>query len=175
MRTEQLRIVEAVHRLGSFQRAAVELGLTQPAVGDAVRRLELELGTQLFERDAKGARLTRSGEIGLRYVRTMLQTEHASPPGSPTSSSARSASARARTDEALPTPARRRRRGQSVEQQAGTLLQVYQGGAMDIWNMLLLGRLDIAIFGKFRAEFLMNTSRCSATWNPAADRAGAAE
>lgn len=152
MRTEQLRIVEAAHRLGSFQRAAAEFGLTQPAVGDAVRRLELELGTQLFERDAKGARLTKTGEIALRYVRTLLKTEHALHLELDVES-ARNAGvlcigtvASHLSSAVLPALIR------CKQQVPGFAAQVYQGGAMDLRNMLLLGQLDIAIFGKFHAD-----------------------
>lgn len=152
MRTEQLRIVETVHRLGSFQRAAAELGLTQPAVGDAVRRLELELGAQLFERDAKGARLTKTGEIALRYVRTLLTTEHALHLELDVES-ARNAGALCigtvashLSSAVLPAMIK------CKQQVPGFAAQVYQGGAMDIRNMLLLGQLDIAIFGQFHTD-----------------------
>lgn len=152
MRTDQLRAVEAAHRLGSFQRAAAELGLTQPAVGDAVRRLELELGTQLFERDAKGAHLTKAGEIALRYVRTFLKTEHALHLELDVESSRKAASlcigtvASHLSAAVLPAIIKCR---QKIPHFAA---QVYQGGAVDIRNMLLLGQLDIAIFCKFRCD-----------------------
>jgi len=41
---------EAAARLGSFTRAAEELGVSQAAVSYAVRRLEDSLGTSLFLR-----------------------------------------------------------------------------------------------------------------------------
>mgnify|MGYP003346850704 CR=1 FL=1 len=56
-----LVIFEAVARLASFSRAAAELGLTQPAVSQAVRRLETALGARLFQRQHRAITLTDSG------------------------------------------------------------------------------------------------------------------
>ena len=53
---------EAAARLLSFSRAADELGVTQPAVSQAVRRLELAIGTRLFHRGRRAVALTESGE-----------------------------------------------------------------------------------------------------------------
>ncbi len=64
-----MRIFLAVAEHGSFNRAAEALLLTQPAVSHHIRRLEAQLGTPLFERSPQGARLTRAGEILLRYAR----------------------------------------------------------------------------------------------------------
>lgn len=54
-----------VVRSGSVTRAATELGLTQPAVSKAVRRLEQSVGVPLLERASKGARLTGEGKVFL--------------------------------------------------------------------------------------------------------------
>jgi DNA-binding transcriptional LysR family regulator len=56
-----LRMFLAVADHGGVGRAAVSLGLTQPAVSKALRRLEVELGAALFERHATGVRLTEYG------------------------------------------------------------------------------------------------------------------
>ena len=52
---------EAVVRLGSFTRAAAELGLTQSAVSHRVRGLERHLGSALIERLNPGLRVTPAG------------------------------------------------------------------------------------------------------------------
>lgn len=49
-----LRALEAAARHRSFSSAARELNVTHSAVSQAVRRLESELGAQLFERRAGG-------------------------------------------------------------------------------------------------------------------------
>lgn len=53
-----LRAFEAAARLGGFSAAAVELGVTAGAVTAHVKALEDALGAPLFERFAKGVRLT---------------------------------------------------------------------------------------------------------------------
>ncbi|HDS1733739.1 LysR family transcriptional regulator [Pseudomonas sp. BP8] len=57
-----LRAFEASARLGGFARAAKELKLTPGAIAALVKALEREYGAALFERYAKGVRLTPLGE-----------------------------------------------------------------------------------------------------------------
>ncbi len=46
---QQLKLYEAVSRLGSYTRAAQELHITQPAVSIQIKRLEEQVGMPLFE------------------------------------------------------------------------------------------------------------------------------
>ena len=66
----------AVAEAGSFTRAAERLSLTQPAVSQHIRLLEQELGTRIFDRSHGVLRLTREGEIVLRYARRMQALEN---------------------------------------------------------------------------------------------------
>jgi LysR family glycine cleavage system transcriptional activator len=59
-----LRMFDAAARHINFRLAAEELNLTQGAVAQQVRRLEADLGFQLFERKARGLALK---EIGRSY------------------------------------------------------------------------------------------------------------
>jgi DNA-binding transcriptional LysR family regulator len=52
----------------SFSRAAVRLLRTQPAVSQAIRRLEDELGERLFDRASKTTGLTEAGRVLLEYA-----------------------------------------------------------------------------------------------------------
>ena len=54
---------------GSITMAAETLCISQPAVSQAVKHLEGELGTKLFLRTPKGVRLTREGELLYGYVK----------------------------------------------------------------------------------------------------------
>jgi LysR family transcriptional regulator, cell division regulator len=61
MDVSDLKVFEAVARLGSMNRAALELNTVQSNVTAKIRHLELELGVQLFQRQARGVQLTPAG------------------------------------------------------------------------------------------------------------------
>jgi LysR family transcriptional regulator of gallate degradation len=69
-----LKIFEAVARLESVTRASSEVGLTQPAVTQAIAKLELEIAEQLFDRRTTGTYLTDFGRAYLVRVRRFFQT-----------------------------------------------------------------------------------------------------
>ena len=63
-----LRAFEAAARTGSFNVAAAELHLSASAVSHAIRKLEITLAVNLFERDGRKMRLSSDGKALLRYV-----------------------------------------------------------------------------------------------------------
>ncbi len=65
---EYYKIFYYVAKLGSITGAAKELCLSQPAVSQAVRQLEDNLGVQVFVRRSKGVALTAEGETLYSYV-----------------------------------------------------------------------------------------------------------
>lgn len=68
-----LRAFEAAARHSSFTLAAEELAVTQTAISHQMRRLEDELGVQLFVRGRGGLRLSLSGERYLPAVRAAFE------------------------------------------------------------------------------------------------------
>ncbi len=58
----QIEVFVSAARLGSFGGAADELGVTQPALSQAVRDLELDYGAQLFDRSTRPVTLTPLGK-----------------------------------------------------------------------------------------------------------------
>ena len=62
-----------VARLGSFTAAAVQAGLTQPAVSRAIARLEVRLGVRLFVRSTRQIRLTDAGAQYYRQCSEVLR------------------------------------------------------------------------------------------------------
>jgi DNA-binding transcriptional LysR family regulator len=56
----------------SFSGAAAELGISQPAVSQAVARLERALGIRLFERTSREVQLTDAGKVLLPYAVSLL-------------------------------------------------------------------------------------------------------
>ena len=68
MDADDLRIVEAVARIGSMNRAAAELNMVQSNVTARIRLLEEELGVQLFVRHSRGVEPSEAGLRLLSYV-----------------------------------------------------------------------------------------------------------
>ena len=64
----RLLVFRAVGRRGSLSGAARELGWTQPAVSQHLKRLERDLGQPLVHRTARGVRLTEAGVALLRHA-----------------------------------------------------------------------------------------------------------
>lgn len=69
-----LRVFDAVFRHGSVSRAADELGLSQPAVSQAITRLRRQLGNPLFERVHGGVRPTPRAERLSQAVSSAMAT-----------------------------------------------------------------------------------------------------
>lgn len=61
----------AVAMRGSLRAAAQSVGITQPALTKAIRRLEDGFGAQLFDRNARGVTLTSYGHVVLRHARDL--------------------------------------------------------------------------------------------------------
>jgi LysR family transcriptional regulator, cell division regulator len=68
MDAADLRVFEAVARLGGMNRAAAELNTVQSNVTARIRLLEDELGTPLFHRHSRGVALTAAGRRLLPYA-----------------------------------------------------------------------------------------------------------
>jgi DNA-binding transcriptional LysR family regulator len=72
MELSQLEVLVAVAQEKGFSRAAQRLHKTQPAVSQAVRRLEEELGKRVFDRSSKDGTLTDAGRVLYDYAVQML-------------------------------------------------------------------------------------------------------
>ncbi|GLZ36937.1 LysR family transcriptional regulator [Actinokineospora sp. NBRC 105648] len=71
--THHLRLVRAIGETGSLSKAAVLLGISQPAVSTKLKRLEALLGQRLFERCPSHSVVpTPTGELLLRRVSAVL-------------------------------------------------------------------------------------------------------
>lgn len=72
--TNSLFTFEAVARLGSFSKAALELNVTQPAVSRSINALEEHLGYSLFKRHGRWIELTNNGDKLFRATSTAFNT-----------------------------------------------------------------------------------------------------
>lgn len=73
MDLNMLRYFVTVADEGSISRAAEVLFLSQPSLSQQIQRLEKEMNTRLFLREARGVALTPAGHIFLRYARSVLE------------------------------------------------------------------------------------------------------
>src|SRR5271170_4980531 len=71
---KQLRYFEALARHGHFGRAAEACAITQPSMSMQIKDLEDSLGAPLFERGARGVRLTSFGEEFALRVHDVLRS-----------------------------------------------------------------------------------------------------
>ena len=72
MTIRHMEILKTIAETGSFTKAARVLYITQSAISHAVRELEEESGTVLFDRLSKSVRLTEAGSLLLRETLPVL-------------------------------------------------------------------------------------------------------
>lgn len=78
MNLNQLRYFLSITKTGSVTRSAEELNLTQPALTRGIRKLEEELGVELFKRLPRAMLLTRFGDAFYRHAQSVfVQLENA--------------------------------------------------------------------------------------------------
>lgn len=63
-----IAVAEELH----FSRAAARLNIEQSPVSRAIKELEEEIGTPLFQRNRRGTRLTRAGHVFLQDIRKVF-------------------------------------------------------------------------------------------------------
>jgi len=73
MELTPLRYFVAIANERHMTRAAQRLGVTQPAISAALKRLETEVGAELFHRTAKGVELTGAGRVFLEHAEDVLR------------------------------------------------------------------------------------------------------
>jgi len=69
---QTLRYIDAVTKAGSIRSAAEMLAITSTALNRRILALEDELGVQIFERLARGVRLSTAGEIFITHARAQI-------------------------------------------------------------------------------------------------------
>src|SRR5919109_2352193 len=72
MELRHLRTIAAVARHRSFTKAGEELFLAQSAISQQIRRLEQELGVEVFRRTSRSVELTAEGRLILGYAHRVL-------------------------------------------------------------------------------------------------------
>lgn len=76
MNMKQLKYVLVLAECGSFSRAADTLGISQPSLSQYIKKIEQQLGTELFIRANGDVRLTDAGQVYLDAGKNILALEH---------------------------------------------------------------------------------------------------
>lgn len=76
MDINQLEVLIAVSQEKSFSRAAERLHRTQPAISQAIRRLETEIGEPLFDRSSKDGTMTAAGRLLFAVAQQIVNLRH---------------------------------------------------------------------------------------------------
>lgn len=75
MELEQLHQLDAIDRYGTISAAAEGLHLTQPSLSRSIKRLEADLGHELFERTRNKVTFNEAGRLALEHARAILADE----------------------------------------------------------------------------------------------------
>ena len=76
MNTKQLQYVLTLAQEGSFSKAADTLNISQPSLSQYIKKIEREIGLELFDRSNGDVRLTDAGRVYIDAGRRILDLEH---------------------------------------------------------------------------------------------------
>jgi DNA-binding transcriptional LysR family regulator len=145
MELRHLRYFVAIAEEGSFTGAAERLWVAQPGLSTQIRRLERELGVQLFERHTRGVDLTAAGKLFLERARATLSAAEAALAIGPGLQSGVAGTVRL----GLTTPARWQPTSTMLErfasERGAVELSVLEGYGGTLWRDLRDGRLDAVV------------------------------
>lgn len=75
MNQKQFKYVFTLANEGSFSRAADALNISQPSLSQFIKKVELQIGTELFDRSNGNVRLTDAGEVYIEIGRKIFDLE----------------------------------------------------------------------------------------------------
>lgn len=76
MNTKQFHYVLTLAHEGSFSKAADTLNITQPSLSQYIKKIEREIGLDLFDRTNGDIRLTDAGRVYIEAGKKILDIEH---------------------------------------------------------------------------------------------------
>ncbi len=76
MNTKQFQYVLTLAHEGSFSKAAETLNISQPSLSQYIKKIEKEIGLELFDRTNGDVRLTDAGRVYIEAGRKILDIEH---------------------------------------------------------------------------------------------------
>jgi len=145
MELRHLRYFVAIAEERNFTRAAERLWVAQPGLSTQIRRLEAELGVQLFDRHTRGVDLTDAGQLFLERARAALSAADAA--GATGRDLQTGTVGTLRVGIATSTRCRRASAllAQYARERRGVQLTLLEGYAGTLWRDLRERRLDAVI------------------------------
>lgn len=75
MTSDLLNFIITAADCSSISKAALNCGISQPALSQSIKKVEKELGISIFIRHTHGVELTRCGSVFINNSRAMLYVE----------------------------------------------------------------------------------------------------
>jgi DNA-binding transcriptional LysR family regulator len=136
-------VAEELH----FGRAAEVLGMAQPPLSQSVRRLERELGVELFDRSRRSVALTAAGRLLMTEAREVLAAEARMRTVMAKVRDGELGTLRAGVAPQTPVPALRELLRRLAERAPGLEVEPHELTSAEQLRMLGEGRLDVGLVG----------------------------
>ena len=76
MNMKQLKYIQVLASVGSFSKASELLNIKQPSLSQYIKKIEQDVGAELFDRAGGNVTLTDAGRIYIQVGRHILELEH---------------------------------------------------------------------------------------------------
>lgn len=143
--TQAARAFEMVARCGSVRKAADRVNASPSAVNRQILNLEMEIGVPLFERHARGMRVTRAGQTVLEHIRNWQQDDLKLRSEVKAMSGETRIRIRIGIMECLAADFLPKAFARFKEAYSEAALELTVGGTKEITASLLLGEIDLAV------------------------------
>ena len=142
---EDLRMLDAIDRFGSFRAAARELFVVTSSITHAVQKLEAQLGLVVFDRSGRQIRFTSEGKLLLSKGRELLNRAEAFDAEVQLIATGWEATLTIAIDQAMRTEPLIPLLTEFVRDAPQTTLQLRREAVAGSWDALLSGRADLII------------------------------
>lgn len=75
MQNQNLNYILEIHKASSISKAAERLSISQPALSAHIKKVEEQLGSQIFDRSVKPLQLTEAGAIYIDYMKKQAELD----------------------------------------------------------------------------------------------------
>lgn len=75
MQNQNLNYILEIHKASSISKAAERLNISQPALSAHIKKVEEQLGSQIFDRSVKPLQLTEAGEIYITHMKKQMELD----------------------------------------------------------------------------------------------------